>query len=85
MSSAMFPALEKLRHARLDESDQDGATDPETLMTAKEIARLCRVAEKTVQRWDATGLLPQKYSIGERLVRWRRADILEWIKRNAVK
>ena len=49
------------------------------MMTAEEIAECLQVSTRTVWRLKAKGDLPKSVKVG-RAVRWRRADILQWIE-----
>lgn len=54
------------------------------LLTTREAATLAGVGERTWWRWTRSGLAPPplKIGIGPRAaVRFRRAEILEWITR----
>jgi predicted DNA-binding transcriptional regulator AlpA len=49
------------------------------LLTIGEISAVVKVAERTLRRWDAAGLMPQGIRRGARCVRWRADDIVQWI------
>jgi len=53
------------------------------LLTTREAARPANVGERTWWRWSRCGIAPAPLKIGEGkqgAVRFRRADILEWIQ-----
>lgn len=52
---------------------------PEVL-TANQIAQELKVNSRTIRRWAHAGKFPQPFRFGERVARWKRADILFWIK-----
>jgi predicted DNA-binding transcriptional regulator AlpA len=47
------------------------------LLTPKEVAALLRVDVRTVRRWMEMGRLPQPRRINDRVLYWRRGDVLE--------
>jgi hypothetical protein len=50
--------------------------DPETLIDAAELRRICGgISDMTVRRWEARGILPPPQHI-ERRRFWRRGDVL---------
>ena len=51
----------------------------EVLLTMRDVAGQCRVSERTVQRWIATGELPVLRP--GRSIRLRRADLVAFLKR----
>lgn len=56
-------------------------TVPELLTTA-EVAKLISAGERTVWRWSRSGAMPAPLKLNpgrQGAVRFRRADILEWI------
>ena len=54
------------------------------LFDRAEVARRLKVSLRTLQRHIARGILPKPVYLG-RLVRWRAADILEWINNGCKK
>ena len=52
---------------------------PELLTTA-EAARLVGVGERSLWRYSHSGAAPAPVKIGGTAVRYRRSDILDWIK-----
>ena len=49
------------------------------LLTLKDIARLTKIAERTLRRWDMAGRMPQPIRCGKRIIRWRVDVIERWI------
>ena len=58
---------------------KESEVQPE-LVTAKELARLLAVSPRTVWRMRDSGHLPAPLRLGG-AIRWRAADIREWIAR----
>ncbi|MEX0702456.1 MAG: helix-turn-helix domain-containing protein [Planctomycetales bacterium] len=48
------------------------------LLTAREVAQLLRLSDRTVRRLDSAGRLPRGLRIGGSK-RWRRDELLAWI------
>ena len=48
------------------------------LIDVSDVARMCCCSEKHIHRLRDAGRMPQPLKLGA-LVRWRRADVLEWI------
>jgi excisionase family DNA binding protein len=51
----------------------------ESLMTVEELADYLSIPVKTVYRWRLTGVGPRGAKVG-RYVRFRRADVDEWLE-----
>jgi len=49
------------------------------LFTIEDVARLVKVAARTLRRWDSAGRMPEPIRKGQRCVRWRSEDISRWI------
>lgn len=49
------------------------------LLTTSEAAMLCNMGERTFWRHSHSGVAPAPVKIGDRLVRFRRSELLEWI------
>jgi excisionase family DNA binding protein len=54
-------------------------TESEWAMTAKQAARYLGVCEATLRAWRADGTGPRFFRAGEKLVRYRKADLDEWV------
>lgn len=48
-------------------------------LTPREAARYLRVSEAVLRLWRSRGEGPQYYRAGEKLVRYRRADLDAWV------
>jgi len=48
-------------------------------ITKKEVARLLRVSESTVYRWNKTRYIPGSFQLGPNRVVWDRREIEAWI------
>ncbi len=70
--------LERLARAR--ESESAPRLGPERLLTVEDIASLCNVGPKTVQRWIAKGLLRAMRGPGMREYRVRREDYDSFVR-----
>jgi hypothetical protein len=63
-----------LRRAAI-EADTRATPDPDTLIDAAELRRICGgISDMTVRRWCARGILPEPRHI-ERRRFWRRGDV----------
>ena len=62
--------------------EQAAAPEPSTtttIWTYAEVCRELRVSESTLRRWIETAGFPTPVKIGPRAVRFRAADIREWL------
>jgi excisionase family DNA binding protein len=63
-------------------------TELDDILTTEEAAKLLRVSERTLERWCVRRRIPYvEYPRrgGWAPVRFRRADILEWLRQRVVK
>jgi len=51
------------------------------LLTVNDVAKLLSAGRRTICRWAQIGRMPEPVKLGRRCVRWRRADLLDWIDR----
>jgi len=49
------------------------------LITVEEFAELMRTSVRSIWRWNSAHSLPKPVRVG-RAVRWRREEVMEWIK-----
>lgn len=49
------------------------------LLTIKDIARLTKISERALRRWDSSGKMPRPIRRGQRIVRWPADVIEQWI------
>ena len=56
--------------------------DPDGLLTETQVAQLTGLSIRTYQAWRLRGGGPRYIKIG-RSIRYKRADVLEWIESNA--
>jgi excisionase family DNA binding protein len=56
-------------------------TTSRELLTIAEVSTMLNLGKRTVCRWAAEGKMPQPVRLARRAVRWRRADLLDWIDR----
>jgi len=49
-------------------------------ITAAQIGAFLRVDERTVCRWADAGVMPPGIRVGNRIRRWRKDDIYEWLR-----
>jgi predicted DNA-binding transcriptional regulator AlpA len=61
---------------------QDMAEEDD-LMTEEQVAKLLTVSVSTVKRLRVSGEGPRSIRISERVVRYRRQDVLDWLRRRA--
>ena len=54
------------------------------LMTVPEVAETCSISVETVRRLTDSGAMPKPVRLG-RAVRYRRRELLEWIKNGCPK
>lgn len=52
----------------------------EELITEEQVAKLLTVSISTVKRLRASGKGPRYIRISERVVRYRRKDVLDWME-----
>lgn len=50
----------------------------EILLTAKGLAALTNISERTIWRWSASGRMPPPIRLGRKVL-WRRQDIDAWV------
>ena len=49
------------------------------LMLRSDLAKLLRVDQRTIERWDARGLIPGRVHLPGRSVRYRRELVMAWL------
>ena len=54
-------------------------TDPDVLLTRREVERLCRLGRSTLYRKMRDGTSPVPLKVSERAVRWRDSDIRAYV------
>jgi predicted DNA-binding transcriptional regulator AlpA len=52
----------------------------EQYYTSSELARLLKVRPATLINWSRAGQFPQTVRFGPRILRWRKADVLPYLK-----
>ena len=52
----------------------------ERLLDIREVARLLDVSACSVRYWSTKGLIPAPIRVGERALRWRLSEVLEWLR-----
>ncbi len=55
----------------------------EQLLNVREVAKLVKTSERTIWHYSKTGRMPVPVRLG-RSVRWRQADIDEWINKGCL-
>lgn len=50
------------------------------LVNRRELARLLSVSTRTLDRLDSSGRLPAALRLGGTTKRWRRDEIVEWVR-----
>lgn len=58
-------------------------TNEDSFLTDHEVAALLNISVATIRRWRRTKEGPKYYKIGS-LVRYKRADIDEWVRSQGV-
>ena len=53
------------------------------MLRSGQVAELLGVSTSTLCRWRAQGIGPRVYWLGKASPRYREADVLEWLERNA--
>ena len=56
------------------------ANAPMLTVTARQLAIMLNVSERTIRMMDSTGTLPRPVRIGGRSVRWRVREIESWLE-----
>lgn len=54
-------------------------TNPEILLTKRQVAAIAQVHTRTVERLVARGALPAPVRVGTYAVRWRASDVRAWL------
>ncbi|MFF0243970.1 helix-turn-helix transcriptional regulator [Streptosporangium sandarakinum] len=49
------------------------------LLRRRDVAHICGVGVRTLERWAKQGIGPQPLKMGPRLVRYRRGDVERWL------
>jgi predicted DNA-binding transcriptional regulator AlpA len=57
--------------------------DDEDLMTEEQVANLLTVSVSTVKRLRVSGEGPRYIRVSTRVVRYRRQDVLDWMRQRA--
>ena len=60
-------------------SKAEQPNDTPLLLRANEAARLCAMSRSHWYRLYDLGRLPEPVRLGEKTVRWRRADLIAWV------
>jgi len=55
-------------------------TNGALLIDSKEVAKILGVSSSTLFRMRCSKQLPPPVSVSQRLVKWRRSDIIAWIE-----
>ena len=45
-----------------------------------ELAKFIGVSQNTIKRWSRNGDMPQGRRVGPRLLKWDRAEIMDWME-----
>ena len=48
----------------------------DAFISVAELARMLNVSRKTIRVWSLRGVLPEPIRLGERVLRWRRSDVM---------
>lgn len=54
--------------------------DQQTTLTPKQAAKYMGISDAALRLWRAEGKGPRYFKAGEKLVRYRRADLDQWIE-----
>lgn len=54
--------------------------DQQNILTPKQAARYLGISEGVLRLWRTEGRSPRHFKAGEKLVRYRRIDLDEWIE-----
>lgn len=60
------------------------AADPDQLLTTREAAKLISYSESALNHWRCKGVGPRYISFTKRSIRYRRSDLVEWVKSQVV-
>lgn len=55
-------------------------TDQQTSFTPKQAAKYVGISEAALRLWRSEGKGPRHFKAGEKLIRYRRADLDSWIE-----
>ncbi|WP_243657399.1 AlpA family transcriptional regulator [Parafrankia sp. BMG5.11] len=56
------------------------APAPDPLLTTRDVSGLLAVHEGTLRSWRSRGVGPQWFSLGVKVVRYRRSVVLAWLE-----
>ncbi len=59
-------------------------TEQEHALTSKQAARYIGISESALRLWRTDGVGPRYFKAGEKLIRYRRADLDAWIERRLI-
>lgn len=83
-SRKVFAPPAAMRAEASEAADEPGGrplpTDPEAALYPAEVAHLCGVEVRTLEKWRLRGGGPAFIGISRRCIRYRRRDVLEWIE-----
>jgi excisionase family DNA binding protein len=90
MRERVVPGLHSLRREPIVDLEQGGpaVTELDDILTTEEAAKLLKVSARTLERWRAHRRIPYVEYPRQGAwvpVRFRRADILEWLRQHVVK
>jgi len=71
--------MNQLRVARLAHESNEATNDGPLLWDAAQLAEVLGVSERTIRRMDSEGRLPRPIQLTSRAVRWRAAEIRDWV------
>ena len=64
----------------MDRMVERGTDAPGRLLSARDLAKMLGVQERTIRRWrKQKGKLPQGIELGDSVIRWREQDIERWL------
>ena len=65
--------------AKASSTNRTQGSDPDALLKETEAARMLNLTTRALQAWRCRGGGPKFIRISRRCIRYRRADLLQWI------
>jgi len=60
-------------------------TDNAELLSTKQVSAMTGIAESTLNRYRYNNQGPPFYHVGKRMIKYKRAEVTEWIEKNHTK
>jgi len=64
----------------VESTEYDPLADPESMITVDELAAMLHLVPGTLAKWRSRDFGPPWYYLGPTVVRYKRGEVLEWIR-----